>query len=253
MSRTRLVVGNWKMNLSLAGATDLAAAISRGVFSSVEVAVCPAFVHLAAVAERLRGTAVSWGAQNGYHQPEGAFTGEVSMGMLKDLGCRFVILGHSERRQILQESDGDVNRKLLQARRMGLTPIVCVGETLEQREAGRTWEVIEGQLAGSLAGLDAAACREIVLAYEPVWAIGTGKNATPEQAQAVHADLRKWLLQRYNVGLSAELRILYGGSVKPDNTRALMSQPDVDGALVGGASLNAESFQAIVSAAAPPS
>ncbi len=256
MARNKLVVGNWKMNLNLAGARELATALATTLppilaqgNRRVEAAACPAFVHLSAVSQTLTGTPISWGGQNVYFQPDGAFTGEISTAMLTDLGCRFVILGHSERRLVLGESDAEVNRKLNAALAAGLIPIVCVGETLEQREKGQTWGVIEAQLNGSLEGLNEAQAAQLVLAYEPVWAIGTGKNATPTQAQEVHADLRKWLSSRYNPGLAAAVRILYGGSVKPDNARDLMSQPDIDGALVGGASLKADSFSAIVSAA----
>ncbi|MFN5709838.1 MAG: triose-phosphate isomerase [Planctomycetota bacterium] len=256
MARNKLVVGNWKMNLNRAGARELAAALAqtlRPLLSSseprVQAAACPAFVHLSTVAEVLAGTAVAWGAQNVYHQADGAFTGEISTSMLADLGCRFVILGHSERRLVLGEPDGEINRKLQAVLAAGLEPIVCVGETLEQREKGETWQVIQTQLEGSLAGLTLDQAARLVLAYEPVWAIGTGKNATPAQAQEVHADLRKWLSSRYNQGLAETVRILYGGSVKPDNARELMAQADIDGALVGGASLKADSFAAIVAAA----
>lgn len=243
------------MNLSLSGARQLAeslAAVLPGILATkrgdVEAAACPSFVHLSTVAATLQGTPVAWGAQNVYHQPDGAFTGETSTAMLTDLGCRYVILGHSERRLVLGEPDSEINRKLFAVLQAGLTPIVCVGETLEQRENRQTWAVIESQLNGSLAGLTAEQAARIVLAYEPVWAIGTGKNATPAQAQEVHADLRKWLVSRYNQQLSNSIRILYGGSVKPDNAAELMAQPDIDGALVGGASLKSDSFSAIVAA-----
>jgi len=255
MPRSKLVVGNWKMNLNLAGARQLAQALASGLpavlsarSGTVEAAACPAFVHLPAVADGLRGSPIGWGAQNVYHQPDGAFTGEISTAMLTDLGCRYVILGHSERRLVLGEPDNEVNRKLLATLAAGLIPIVCIGETLQQRESGQTWAVIEAQLVGSLAGLTAEQASRLVLAYEPVWAIGTGKNATPGQAQEVHADLRKWLASRYNHELADSVRILYGGSVKPENAGELLAQVDIDGALVGGASLKAESFSAIVAA-----
>jgi len=204
MPRSKLVVGNWKMNLNLAGARQLAQALASGLpavlsarsgtlsarSGTVEAAACPAFVHLPAVADVLRGSSIGWGAQNVYHQPDGAFTGEISTAMLTDLGCRYVILGHSERRLVLGEPDNEVNRKLLATLAAGLIPIVCIGETLQQRESGQTWAVIEAQLVGSLASLTAEQASRLVLAYEPVWAIGTGKNATPGQAQEVHADLR---------------------------------------------------------------
>lgn len=256
MARNKLVVGNWKMNLNRAGARDLAVALAQTLPAAlaagsnpVQAAACPAFVHLPIVAEALAGTPIAWGAQNVYHQADGAFTGEISTAMLNDLGCRFVILGHSERRLVLGEPDREISRKLQAVLAAGLIPIVCVGETLEQREKGATWQVIQAQLEGSLAGLTPDEAPRLVLAYEPVWAIGTGKNATPAQAQEVHADLRKWLGSRYNQGLAESVQILYGGSVKPDNARELMAQADIDGALVGGASLKADSFAAIVAAA----
>lgn len=251
MSDKKLVVGNWKMNLGRESALGLGREIASGSrLAPVDVAVCPAFVHIAGVAEILTGSPIAWGAQNAYHQPNGAFTGEISMEMLVDLGCRFVILGHSERRLVIGESNRDVNAKLRATITAGLTPIVCVGETLEQREKGETKQVVAAQMAGSLAGLSAADCGRIVLAYEPVWAIGTGKNATPQQAQDVHADLRNWLSTHYNAQLAEIVRILYGGSVKPDNAEQLMIQPDINGALVGGASLSAASFLQIVNGAA---
>ena len=255
MPRAKLDVGNWQMNLNHAGARQLAQALASGLpavlsarSGTVEAAACPAFVHLPAVADVLRGSPIGWGAQNVYHQPDGAFTGEISTAMLTDLGCRYVILGHSERRLVLGEPDNEVNRKLLASLAAGLIPIVCIGETLQQRESGQTWAVIETQLVGSLASLTAEQASRLVLAYEPVWAIGTGKNATPGQAQEVHADLRKWLASRYNYELADSVRILYGGSVKPENAGELLAQVDIDGALVGGASLKAESFSAIVAA-----
>ena len=193
-------------------------------------------------------SAVALGAQNMYHEAQGSFTGEISAAMLVDVGCRFVILGHSERRHILGETDQQVNQKVVSALGNGLTPIVCVGETLEERESGRTQSVVEGQFVGSLAGLSAQQVEQIVIAYEPVWAIGTGKVATPEQAEAVHADLRTLLESRYNASVAAAVRIQYGGSVKPGNAGELMAQPNIDGALVGGASLEATSFLGIVEA-----
>ncbi len=190
----------------------------------------------------MQGSPVGLGAQNMYHEAEGAYTGEISGAMLLDLKCRYVILGHSERRHILGETDEDVNRKVKVALQAGLTPIVCVGETLQQREAGRTGEVVGGQFSGSLAGLDDQQILQVVIAYEPVWAIGTGKVATPEQAEQVHADLRRLLETSYNAAAAEAVRIQYGGSVKPDNAVALLSQKNIDGALVGGASLKADSF-----------
>jgi triosephosphate isomerase len=216
---------------------------------AAEVAVCPPFVYIDAVREALAGSSIAWGGQDVYHEPNGAFTGEVSAAMLVDLGCRFAILGHSERRRILGENDEEVCRKTTAALAAGLAPIVCVGETLAEREKNQTWDIVASQLFGSLAGLSAAQMAKVVIAYEPVWAIGTGKTATPQQAQEVHADLRKLLANRYNSQVAESTRILYGGSVKPDNAAQLMQQPDIDGALVGGASLDAEGFSRIVAAA----
>jgi triosephosphate isomerase len=248
--RTPLIAGNWKMNLNKAEATALASGIAAdsGDITGAELLVCPPSVYLDAVAAAVAGSTVALGAQNMYHQAGGAFTGETSVAMLQDLACTYVILGHSERRHVMGETDEDVNKKTLAALQAGLTPIVCVGELLEQREAGQTAEVNAGQCKGSLAGLSAEQMATTVIAYEPVWAIGTGKVATPDQAQEVHADLRKLIADRYNPEVAAKVRILYGGSVKPDNAQELMALEDVDGALIGGASLQADSFLAIARA-----
>jgi triosephosphate isomerase len=239
------------MNLSRQESVALAKAIAETTSGvrSADVAVCPPSVYLDAVAQTVKGTAVGVGAQNVYHAPSGAFTGEISVGMVRDLGCQYVILGHSERRNILGETNEQVNQKLQAVLEGDLTPIVCVGELLEQREAGRTLEVIQSQFVGSFAGLDGAAVQRCVIAYEPVWAIGTGKVATPEQAEEVHADLRRLLADRFGADVADAVRIQYGGSVKADNAAQLMSQANIDGALVGGASLKADSFLAIVQAA----
>jgi triosephosphate isomerase (TIM) len=226
---------------------DLVEAI-RGV-DNVDVAVCPPSVYLDAVAASLSGSTIGVGAQNMYHEAAGAFTGELSAAMLLDVGCRYVILGHSERRHILGESNEHVCRKVHAALSAGLTPIVCVGETREQREAGKTADIVAEQFFGSLGGLSAEQAGEVVIAYEPVWAIGTGLNATPEQAEEVHADLRRLLAYRFGDELAATVRIQYGGSVKADNAAELLGQENIDGALVGGASLKAEGFAAIVRAA----
>ena len=248
--RRPFIAGNWKMNLSRADAVALANALSESVtVEDVDVAVCPPFVYLDAVLGVARNSRVAVGAQNMYHEPAGAFTGEISGAMLKDLGCRYVILGHSERRNVLGESNDDVNRKLRAALDAGLSPIVCVGELLEQREAGQTRQIVEDQFNGSYAGLSAEDAARTVIAYEPVWAIGTGKVATPEQAEEVHTDLRRIIENRYNSDVAQSIRIQYGGSVKPDNAADLLAQPNIDGALVGGASLQADSFSAIVAAA----
>jgi triosephosphate isomerase len=239
------------MNLSRAEGVALAKAIAdqSGAHSNIDLAVCPPSLYLDSVGQALQGSKVGLGAQNMYHEAGGAYTGEISAAMLLDLGCQYVILGHSERRHILGETDQAINLKVKAALEAGLTPIVCVGETLEEREQDRTKAVVEGQFDGSLQGLTNEQIRQIVIAYEPVWAIGTGKVATPEQAEQVHADLRRILENRYNATAAEVVRIQYGGSVKPDNAADLMSQPNIDGALVGGASLKADSFLGIAAAA----
>ena len=245
--RRYLIAGNWKMNLTRQDSL----ALVRGIVSNsqigehVELAVCPPSVYLDAVSGVVAGTGVSLGAQNMYQEPAGAFTGEISAAMLMDLGCKYVILGHSERRHILGETDAMVNQKAFAALEAGLQPIVCVGETLQQRESGSTGEVIRQQFEGSLAGIGAEQITRLVIAYEPVWAIGTGEVATPEQAEAVHADLRTLLENRYNAEIAAAVLIQYGGSVKPDNADQLLSQTNIDGALVGGASLEVDTFLGI--------
>jgi len=248
--RRPFIAGNWKMNLDRAAAVALAEAVAAQAeaVGDVELAVCPPSVYLDAVGQALAGSSVALGAQNVYHEAGGAFTGEISTGMLVDLGCRYVILGHSERRHVLGETDRQINQKVLAALAAGLTPIVCVGELLDQREASQTLEVIRRQFDGSLAGLSAPQMGQIVLAYEPVWAIGTGKVATPEQAEEVHLDLRKIMEDRYNEQIAQAVRIQYGGSVKPENAADLLAQPDIDGALVGGASLKVDQFMGIVAA-----
>jgi triosephosphate isomerase len=238
------------MNLSRAESLALVGELMNGnLRGDVDIAVCPPFVYLEAVLNATRGSRIRVGAQNMYHEPSGAFTGEISGAMLKDLGCVYVILGHSERRNVMGESNEDVNRKLRAALDAGLSPIVCVGELLDQREAGQTRQVVEEQFVGSYAGLSAEEVQRTVVAYEPVWAIGTGKVATPEQAEEVHSDLRKIIENRYNSAVAQSVRIQYGGSVKPDNAASLLAQPNIDGALVGGAALQADSFSAIIAAA----
>jgi triosephosphate isomerase len=248
----KLIAGNWKMNTDRAGAVKLARAIADGAgkYPAVDILVCPPFVNLVPVSEVVRGTTVALGAQNLYHEANGAFTGEISAAMLLDAGCSYVILGHSERRHILKETDADINKKTLAALAAGLIPIVCVGELLSEREGGQTTAVIRRQFEGSLAGVSGEQIEKTVIAYEPVWAIGTGKVATPQQAAEVHADLRKLLVDRYNSGSAGKVRILYGGSVKASNAGELLAQPNIDGALVGGASLNAEDFLGIAAAGA---
>lgn len=252
MSRRPFIAGNWKMNLDRAGAVALAQGVAKQAQGNkdADIACIPPFVYIDAVAQVLKGTNVAWGAQDVYHEANGAFTGEVSVAMLKDLGCTYVVLGHSERRHILGETDAQVNQKTLAALAGGLIPIVCVGELLEEREAGKTMSVIERQVAGSLANLSPEQMQKVVIAYEPVWAIGTGKVATPAQAEEVHLALRKLVESRYNREIAQAVRLQYGGSVKPDNAKELLAQPDIDGALVGGASLKADQFLGIVAGAA---
>jgi len=249
--RRMFIAGNWKMFTTPAEAAALAKALKVKVVNihKVEMAVCPPFTNLATAAELLKGTAIKLGAQNLYLEEEGAFTGEISAKMLLGAGCEYVIIGHSERRQYFGETDDTVNRRLKRALTAGLLPIVCVGETLAQRQAGTTERVVEAQVRGAFAAIAAADFAKVVIAYEPVWAIGTGLNATPEQAQEVHAFIRRLLENLYNRELAMACRIQYGGSVKPNNATELLRQPDVDGALVGGASLQAESFAAIIKAA----
>ena len=248
--RKTLIAGNWKMNLDRLQAVALATELKGGFITdnNVELAVCPPFVYLDAVAAIVQETSIALGAQDMYFEKEGAFTGEISGAMLSDLGCHYVILGHSERRHILGETDAFINQKVHAALALGLKPILCVGELLEERESGQTEAVVRQQMQGSLEGVSADQMLQVVIAYEPVWAIGTGKVATPEQAQSVHADLRKMIEDCYNPEVASMVRIQYGGSVKPGNAGELLSLPDVDGALVGGASLKASDFLGIVSA-----
>ena len=249
--RKPFIAGNWKMNLDSSGAVQLAAEIVKhsSAFQGIDIAICPPAVYLLAVGGELENSAVALGAQNMYFESSGAFTGEISGPMLRDVGCRYVILGHSERRHILGETDAEINRKIDAALAVDLNPILCVGELLEEREAGETEAVVEKQLSGSLQGISASQMSSVTIAYEPVWAIGTGKVATPEQAQEVHADLRRMIRDCYNAETADAVRIQYGGSVKPSNAANLLSQSDVDGALVGGASLNIEDFLGILAEA----
>ena len=250
--RRKIVAGNWKMNLDRAKAKELAAAVAARVAEagSTELVLCPPALYVDTVGSTLAAgsSGVALGAQNMHDKPNGAFTGEVAPPMLVDLGCRYVILGHSERRTLFGETDAVVNAKTKAALAAGLTPIVCVGETLEEREANRTAAVVTTQVQGSLAGLSAGDIERIVVAYEPVWAIGTGKVATPEQAQEVHALIRSLLGSLASPAVAAKVRIQYGGSVKPDNAADLAAKPDIDGALVGGASLKADDFLGIAKA-----
>jgi triosephosphate isomerase len=239
------------MRRKRAAAVELAKAVaqgSKGAAGKVDILVAPPFPYLIPVVDVLQGTGVTVGAQNCYFEEPGAFTGEVALDMLADIGCSSVILGHSERRHVLGETDAVINRKVLATLKKDLQAILCVGELLAEREAGKTESVLDTQMAGGLAGVTAEQMANVVIAYEPVWAIGTGKTATPDQAQLAHAHLRKWLAAHYNAQVSSSTRILYGGSVKADNAQTLLSQPDVDGALVGGASLSAKNFVPIIEA-----
>jgi triosephosphate isomerase len=249
--RRQFIAGNWKMNLNRVSAVALAEGVAKAAsgIDGVELAVCPPSCYLESVGRAIAGSKVALGAQNMYHEKDGAFTGELSASMLCDLGCKYVILGHSERRHILGETDAAVNKKVHAALAAGLTPIVCVGELLAEREAGKTLEVIRTQFNGSLAGVSAEPMAKIVIAYEPVWAIGTGKVATPQQAEEVHIDLRKLIAQGYNQSVADKVCIQYGGSVKPDNAADLLGRPDIDGALVGGASLKVDQFLGIIAGA----
>ena len=251
-SRRKIVAGNWKMNLDRAKAKELTAAVAARVAEAdaTELVLCPPAAYLETVSATLAAakSAVALGGQNMHDKASGAFTGEVAPGMLLDLGCRYVILGHSERRTLFGETDAIVNAKTKAALAAGLIPIVCVGETLEERESGRTSDVVATQVRGSLAGLPPADLEKTVVAYEPVWAIGTGKVATPQQAQEVHALIRGLLGTLSSPAVADKVRIQYGGSVKPDNAADLAIQPDIDGALVGGASLKADDFLGIAKA-----
>ncbi|MBP1464854.1 triose-phosphate isomerase [Candidatus Chloroploca sp. M-50] len=246
--RTPIIAGNWKMFKTVGEAVELVKALLAEVSSleGREVVICPPFTTLYALRPLLVGTRLGLGGQNVYHETQGAYTGEIAPGMLVDVGCQYVILGHSERRQYFGETDASVNRKLRAALTAGLTPIVCVGETKTERDAGQAEAVVGSQIQGSLAGLTPTEMAKCIVAYEPVWAIGTGDTATPEDAQAMHAAIRAMLADQFGGETASGVRIQYGGSVKPDNIDVLMSQADIDGALVGGASLTASSFLRIV-------
>jgi triosephosphate isomerase len=249
MARTPFVAGNWKMNTTKASAVELARAVAKGApRSGVEVGVAPPFVYLDAVAQALAGSNVLLGAQDAYFEKSGAFTGEISVEMLKDVGARFCLAGHSERRHILHESPDLVARKAAAIYAGGLTLVHCVGEKLEERDAGKTLSVVENQL-DELKPSEMSDPERLVIAYEPVWAIGTGRNATDDQAQEVHAFIRDAVAKRWNPDFAYRVRIQYGGSMKPENAKGLLGRNDVDGGLIGGASLKADSFLAIVNAA----
>ena len=248
MERLPFIAGNWKMNKTVGEALDLVKELKTAIsgVKEVEVAVAPPFTALNAVRKELEGSSIRLAAQNIFWEEKGAFTGEISPPMLREVGCHYVIIGHSERRQFFGESDETVNRRINAALAQGLKVIFCIGETLKEREEGKTFSLIERQMEGGLKGLSGKKMRNMVMAYEPVWAIGTGKTASPEQAEEVHRFIRAKLERLYSKEVSEEIRIQYGGSVTPENIKGLMNQPNIDGALVGGASLKAEFFSKIV-------
>jgi triosephosphate isomerase len=246
--RRKIIAGNWKLHKRTGESIRLVIELKvRTVYiQHTEIVVCPTFLALSQVKDCLKESRIKLGAQNLFWEDEGAYTGEVSGPLLKDAGCEHVIIGHSERRQYFGENDEGINKRLVAALNAGLKPIVCVGETLQEREDGRTFEIVSTQLSGALAGIRPDQLDHLVIAYEPVWAIGTGKNATPEQAQDVHRFIREKISTILTSSLASTIRIQYGGSVKPANANDLLSQTDIDGALVGGASLDAESFSEII-------
>ena len=248
VSRKPLIAGNWKLNKTIKESLELVTLLKRKLsdVQAVDMVVCPPYTALSDVSEILMESPICLGAQDVYWEEKGAFTGQVSSSLLKDAGATYVIIGHSERRQFFNETDETVNKKTKAALKADLLPIVCVGETLEEREANKTFQVIEAQLKGGLTQFSSQEISKIVIAYEPVWAIGTGKVATPQQAEEVHAFIRSHIEKTFGPEVSKNIRILYGGSVKPDNISTLMNEADIDGALVGGASLQADSFADIV-------
>ena len=248
MGRLPFIAGNWKMNKTVAEACDLVRELKAAIagIEQVEVANAPPFTALYAVRQELQDSAIHLAAQNFFWEEKGAYTGEVSPAMLKEVGCRYVIIGHSERRQLFSETDETVNRRIKAALGHGLKPIFCVGETLREREEGQTFPVIERQVEGGLKGIGEEGAKDLVVAYEPIWAIGTGKTATPQQAEEVHRFIRERIERIYSRQISEGIRIQYGGSVTPENIKGLMDQGDIDGALVGGASLRSETFSRIV-------
>jgi triosephosphate isomerase (TIM) len=248
MERRPLIAGNWKMYTTVAEAEQLAAAVARAAAGQADrdVMIAPPYTALSAVSKVLSGSVVKLGAQNVHWEESGAFTGEISPAMLREVGCVMAIIGHSERRHVFGETDFLINRRITGALLHGIIPVFCIGETLKQRESEQTMKVLEDQVKAGLAGVELHDGSQLVVAYEPVWAIGTGKTATEEQAQEVHAFIRTLLEGMFEKNIAGQIRILYGGSVKPENIDILMSQPDIDGALVGGAALKAESFERII-------
>jgi len=249
--RRVIIAGNWKMNKTISEAISLVTLLKRSSYQqeNIDIVVCPPFTALGEVSEALNGSNVMLGAQDVYWESQGAYTGEISPLMLKDIGCKFVIVGHSERRNYFNETNEMVNKKAKAALAAGLCPIICVGERLEEREGGKTFEVVRDHIENSLTGLNKQEILNTVIAYEPVWAIGTGRTATPEQAQEVHSFIRRLLEERYDKDIGQAVRIQYGGSVKSDNIANLIVKEDIDGALVGGASLDAEKFIQIIKGA----
>jgi len=245
--RKPMIAGNWKMHKTINEAEELVNGLKKelALTPSVDVVVCPVFTALNSVFNCISDTDIGLGAQDIYWEKQGAFTGEISPVMLKDAGCEYVIIGHSERRKYFCETDETVNKKIKAALEVGLIPIMCVGESLEQREKDETLKVVTAQLEGGFQGIEQFQAMEVIIAYEPLWAIGTGKTATPDQAEEVHKAIRSWIREKYAEGAAEKMRILYGGSVKPDNIKELISQEDIDGGLVGGASLKADSFIAL--------
>ena len=249
--RRRIIAGNWKMHNNISESQNLVTKLVNGLNDqniNREVIICPPFTSLTEVSNLLSGTKIELGAQNMHFENKGAFTGEISADMLKSIGCKYVILGHSERRNIFGETDELINRKIKQALISELTPIFCMGETLEQREDGITNDVIKKQISEGMKGLSEEDVNKIIIAYEPIWAIGTGKTATPDQAQEVHKFIRSLLRENFSENSSQNIPVLYGGSVKPDNAEDLLAKEDIDGALVGGACLDADSFISIINA-----
>lgn len=246
--RKPIIAGNWKMYKTVKESADFVKQLPEKLKSIVdrEIVVCPTMLSIPAVVEALRFSNIQVGAQDACWENEGAFTGNISPSVLKEEGVKYVILGHSERRQYDGDTDAKINRKLKSVLKAGLRAIICVGETLHEREGGRTEKIIETQVNGCFEGIGLGDLSHIVIAYEPVWAIGTGKNATPEQANAVHVFIRNLIAKKFNKEAAEQIRIQYGGSVKPENIKQLMAQPDIDGALVGGASLKVDSFSAII-------
>lgn len=250
--RTKVVAGNWKMNNDINSSVTLINEIKNNLSQkqlNVKVIICPPFTSLEKAYSLIKDTSIKLGAQNMYFEQSGAFTGEISPVMLKSVGCEYVILGHSERRTIFGETNQLINKKIKSAIKNGLKPIFCIGETLNEREEGKTFEIVETQIREGLEGINEEELSNLIIAYEPVWAIGTGRNATPEQAEEVHQFIRNLIAKLYSEKLSENLIIQYGGSVKPENSKDIMSQPNVDGALVGGACLNADSFIKIIESA----